>query len=292
MTGKELYEAGKRRVEQWLDDVEEHGFEEFLSTVYMCVTFAGLLNTIDYSPKEISKRAARVTDRLLEMLALHTYKGSVIAPMGRVYRQLIYPFLQGAQALMNLVNPEVPYAYGEGWLAFYGTSSYHFPENLKELMEKEVCTEYKTGNALIRLEKNEDYCMTSVQSPRKDKGFKRWENLTLLEESQEVDKNSHEYTKSLNERFHGTTCFEPGVYGYQQHIWSCALDSETQVFANHPGGTCDSSQMRPGYWYGNGVMPAVRQEKGILGAIYVIPEEHPIHFTHVYWPVKAPLAFC
>ena len=42
--------------------------------------------------------------------------------------------------------------------------------------------------------------------------------------------------------------------------------------------------MRPGYWYGNGVMPAVRQEKGILGAIYVIPEEHPIHFTHVYWP--------
>ena len=68
---------------------------------------------------------------------------------------------------MNLVNPEVPYAYGEGWLAFYGTSSYHFPENLKELMEKEVCTEYKTGNALIRLEKNEDYCMTSVQSPRK-----------------------------------------------------------------------------------------------------------------------------
>ena len=284
MTVKELYEAGKRRVEQWLDDVEEHGFEEFLSTVYMCVTFAGLLNTIDYSPKEISKRAARVTDRLLEMLALHTYKGSVIAPMGRVYRQLIYPFLQGAQALMNLVNPEVPYAYGEGWLAFYGTSSYHFPENLKELMEKEVCTEYKTGNALIRLEKNEDYCMTSVQSPRKDKGFKRWENLTLLEESQEVDKNSHEYTKSLNERFHGTTCFEPGVYGYQQHIWSCALDNETQVFANHPGGTCDSSQMRPGYWYGNGVMPAVRQEKGILGAIYVIPEEHPIHFTHVYWP--------
>ena len=59
MTGKELYEAGKRRVEQWLDDVEEHGVEECLSTVYMCVTFAGLLNTIDYSPKEISKRAAR-----------------------------------------------------------------------------------------------------------------------------------------------------------------------------------------------------------------------------------------
>lgn len=123
----------KKRVEQWLDDVEERGFEEFLSTVYMCVTFAGLLNVIDYTPKEISDRAVKVTDRLLEMLALHTYKGSVIAPMGRVYRQVIYPFLQGAQALMNLIDPDVPYSYGEGWLAFYATSRYEIPEGLKNL---------------------------------------------------------------------------------------------------------------------------------------------------------------
>ena len=284
MTGKELYEAGKKRVEQWLDDVESHGFEEFLSTVYMCVTFAGLLNAIDYTTEEISKRASAVTDRLLGMLASHTYKGSIIAPMGRVYRQVIYPFLQGAQALMNLVTPKVPYSYGEGWLAFYATSKYRIPDGLIEKMEESVSTEYETGNAKIRLEKNPYYCMTSVQSPRTDEGFKRWTNLTLIEETQTVDKKTHEYTKSLNERFHGTTCFEPGVYGYQQHMWSAALDSETQVFTNHPGGTCDSSEMRPGYWYGNGVMPAIRQENGILGAIYVIPQEHPIHFTHAFWP--------
>lgn len=284
MTGKELYEAGKKRVEQWLDDVEEHGFEEFLSTVYMCVTFAGLLNAIDYTPEEISVRAAKVTDRLLGMLAMHTYKGSIIAPMGRVYRQVIYPFLQGAQALMNLVNPEVPYSYGEGWLAFYATSKYRIPDGLAEKMREAVSTEYETGNAMIRLEKNDHYCMTSVQSPRLDEGFKRWTNLTLIEETEPVDKKTHEYTKSLNERFHGTTCFEPGVYGYQQHMWSAALDNEAEVFTNHPGGTCDSSQMRPGYWFGNGVMPAIRQENGVLGVVYVIPKEHPIHFTHAFWP--------
>lgn len=284
MTGRELYETGKRRLEQWLADVELHGFEEFLSTVYMCVTFAGLLNTVDYTTEEIKVRAAHVTDRLLTMLSQHTYKGSVIAPMGRVYRQVIYPFLQGAQALMNLVNPKVPYSYGEGWLAFYATSGYRIPEGLDVMMEGEINTEYATGNALIRLEKNRNYCMTSVQSPRQDKGFVRWENLTLLEEVKTVDKGSHEYTKSLNERFHGTTCFEPGVYGYQQHLWSAALDSETEVFTNHPGGTCDSSEMRPGYWYGNGVMPAISQGDGVLLAVYVIPKEHPIHFTHVFWP--------
>lgn len=284
MDGRSLYEAGKKHVEEWLEDVETYGFEEFLSTVYMCVTFAGLLNAIDYTTEEISCRAAKITDRLLGMLAMHTYKGCVVAPMGRVYRQVIYPFAQGAQALMNLVNPAVPYSYGEGWLAFYATSGYRIPEGLSIQMEADVLTQYTTGNALIHLEKNRYYCLSSVQSPRMDEGFRRWENLTLLEEQKPVDKKSHTYTKSLNERFHGTTCFEPGVYGYQQHMWSAALDPEALVFTNHPGGSCDSSQMRPGYWYGNGIMPAIRQEKGLLLAIYVIPEEHPIHFTHVFWP--------
>ncbi|MEY8354824.1 hypothetical protein AALB39_15905 [Lachnospiraceae bacterium 54-53] len=281
MTGRELYSAGRRRVECWLTDVEEHGFEEFLSTVYMCVTFAALLNVIDYSGPEISRRAAAVTGRLLEMLCRHTYDGVIIAPMGRVYREVVHPFEQGAQALMNLINPVVPYSFGEGWLGFYGSSSYQLPSGLKELMEHPADISYSTGNALIRLKKTGDYCMTSVQSPRRDPDFKRWENVSLRPDG---DPSACEYTKSLNERFHGTTCFEPGVYGYQQHMWYAALDKETDIFTNHPGGTCDSSSMRPGFWYGNGVMPALTQEENMLGAVYHIPDEHPIHFTHAYFP--------
>ncbi len=281
MTGAELYITGKARVECWLKDVEEHGFEEFLSTVYMCVTFAALLNVIDYSEPDISRRAAGITDRLLEMLCSHTFDGVVIAPMGRVYREVVHPFEQGAQALMNLINPEVPYSYGEGWLGFYASSNYNLPSGLTELMENQADISYSTGNALICLKKTADYCLTSVQSKRLDPGFKRWENLTL---QGDADTSSCEYTKSLNERFHGTTCFEPGVYGYQQHMWYAALDKETDIFTNHPGGTCDSSSMRPGFWYGNGVMPALSQNGNLLGAVYHIPEEHPIHFVHAYFP--------
>ena len=281
MKGKDLSEFGKHLVEQWLSDIEKQGFEEFLSTVYMCVTFAGLLNVIDYAEPAISERTKKIADRLLHMLALHTFKGSIIAPMGRVYREIIYPFKQGAQALMNLANPTVPDSYGEGWLSWYATSLYHLPSDLVHLMDTPVSTEYTTGNALIRLEKQKDWCLTSVQSPREDPGFKRWENLTLDADKRTV---SHAYTKSINERFHGTTCFEPGVYGYQQHMWSAALDPETHVFTNHPGGTVDSSSMRPGYWYGNGVMPAIKQEKNHIGIIYEIPDSYPIHFTHLFWP--------
>ncbi len=281
MTGKELFHAGKAKVECWLEDVEKHGFEEFLSTVYMCVTFAALLNVIDYSDPKISQRAEKITDRLLEMLCRHAYDGVVIAPMGRVYREVVHPFEQGAQALMNLINPKVPYSFGEGWLGFFASSRYRLPAGLAQLMEKPADECYSTGNALIHLNKTSEYCLTSVQSPRLDQGFNRWKNLTL---DPEADPSTCEYTKSLNERFHGTTCFEPGVYGYQQHMWYAALDKETALFTNHPGGTCDSSSMRPGFWYGNGVMPALVQKENLLGAVYHIPEEHPIHFTHAYFP--------
>ena len=99
-------------------------------------------------------------------------------------------------------------------------------------------------------------------------------------------RDSFRYTKSLNEKFHGTTDFRPGVFGYQQHFWYAALSNECIVFANLPGGDTDQSSMRPGYWYGNGIFPAVKQNENELAAIYVIPETYPICFTHLFFPAE------
>ncbi|MCB7319001.1 hypothetical protein [Lacrimispora sp. 210928-DFI.3.58] len=281
ITGWQLWDWGRGKVLEWLEDVEEYGFEEFLSMVYMCVTFAALLNAIDFTGEDISRRARGLADRLFRELALHTFKGSVIAPMGRIYREVIYPFCHSGQSLINLADPSAPYTFGEGWLAFLATSSYQLPEDLKDLMRKEACCSYTSGNARIQLEKNGSYCLTSVQSPR-EKDFKRWINVRGLSGA---DTTKHLFTKSLNECFHGTTCFEPGVYGYQQHMWHAALSPEAAIFANHPGSSSERSDMRPGYWFGNGVMPAIRQLPGIIGAVYSIPEYFPIQFTHVYCPL-------
>ena len=279
MTGKELSAWGRGKVLDWLDDVERYGFEEFLSTVYMCVTFAALINVVDFAEEAVSARAARITDRLLSMLAVHTFKGGVVAPQGRVYRGVLYPFAAGAMALMNLADPAQPYDYGEGWLGFYATSRYRFPADLKEKMALPASLSYTTGNARIILEKREDWCLTSVQIPREP--FSRWENETR---KPDACPSSHSFVKSYNECFHGTTCFQPGVYGYQQHLWYAALDGEAAVFINHPGSPSEGGDMRPGYWHGNGVFPALKQQGAVLGLIYRIPEEHPLHYIHLYCP--------
>src|SRR5699024_4555938 len=120
-----------------------------------------------------------------------------------------------------------------------------------------------SGNGKIMIEKNEDYILTSVQSPREET-YNRWENIHILK-NENIDMDTHEYTKSMNECFHGTTFFGPGIYGYQQHMWYAGLDPEAVLFVNHPGASSENTKSRPGYWDGNGVMPALKQVHGMLG---------------------------
>ena len=174
---------------------------------------------------------------------------------------------------------------GTDTIGDYRLSSYTAPSDLEEIMNTPVNTVYQTGNAQVSICKTDDYILTSVASER-DGSFKGgWDgNEARKENPYETGNFSFMYVKALNEKYHGTTLFQPGVYGYQQHMWSAGLSNECVAFATHPGGTCHDSSMRPGYWYGNGIMPALRQWDNILLSIYVLDEDHPIDFTHLYFP--------
>lgn len=281
-TGQEQSVIGAARCRSWLDDVERDGAEEFNSASYMPVTLAALLNLVDYAPDDISVRASAVLDSLMRQLCLHVFQKSVISPQGRVYRDVIYPYRQSVQSLLHMVSVEFPYSDAENiWDVNLFTSRYKFPEDLMEIARQEVHKTYVSGNARIVLEKTADYVLTSVQCPRASDDTPTWHNLCF---DKNADRNTNTYVKSLNERFHGTSIFEPGVYGYQQHLWYAAVSSECVVFANHPGSAVDLDGMRPGYWYGNGVFPAVKQIGNVLGTVFEIPDNHPITFTHVFWP--------
>jgi hypothetical protein len=278
-TGREQADLGLKRCGEWLADIKADGFEEFLSSGYMCVTIGALLNLVDFAPEPISSQAAEITDMLLEQLCRHAFKGSVIGPQGRVYRDVIFPFLQGTQSLLHYIDPSVPLTDND-WPVFFATTKYKPPACLKDLMTAELSERYSCGNGEIVLYKRKNYVLSSAASPRQDTAMK-WRNISF---DSGAEKDSYRYTKSLNERFHGTTDFRPGVFGYQQHFWYAALNSECIAFTSLPGGDVDHSSMRPGYWYGSGIFPAVKQDKNMLGAVYNIPETYPINFTHLFFP--------
>jgi len=284
-TGREQYEKGLARVRAWLDDTEQYGMEEFNSAGYLPVTAAALLNVVDYGPPDVSRRAARLLDDMFRQLCRHVFDGSSISPQGRVYRDVIRPHRQTVQDLLHYILPDVSYVNGDNmWLSCFATSSYRFPEDLCALAQSDYDGTYKSGHARIRLSKTQAYALTSVDCPRDKNDAPQWTNLCFVPGS---DRDTNTWTRSINERFHGTSVFEPGVYGYQQHLWYAALSAACVVFVTLPGNDCDNGGMRPDYWYGNGVFPALRQHGNALGLIYEIPEDYPIHFTHAHWPQAA-----
>lgn len=281
-TGREQFEIGCRRCNEWLDDVLENGFEEFLSANYMNVTMGALVNLIDYGPAQISAKAASVLDEQFRQIGTQTFDGSIIAPQGRVYREAIYPFRQDSQGLLHYLDGRNPFCSTSDswWLSVLATSSYRIPDEMvRKLTDAQIETTYESGNACIYVKKTQSYMLTGVQCP----SFRprRWQNVC---NERHADVSTNAYTKSLNEKFHGASYLMPGQYGYMQHFGYMALSREAVVFTNHPGIAGEDGSMRPGYWFANGVMPAQRLCGDTVGQIYCIDEMHPLGFVHLYFP--------
>ena len=264
-TGSEQAEIGKTRCLDWLHRVEENGFLEFLSSTYMPLTAAALLNLVDFSGDEdMSRRAAALVDNIFETLAMHSFDGVTVGPQGRVYRGVLYPDSSGTQAMLAYASPEAVISYND-WLSFVAASAnYRPPENTVDLMQKPVSKLYRQVHVEIQLEKTSDYLLTSLQIPAS------FQNARPGEAPPNTGRSVY-----------------PGMRGYQQHLWHATLGRDCHVFVNHPGASFDLSSSRPGFWYGNGVFPRTEQREGMIMQIFNIPESHPIHFTHAHWPGDA-----
>ena len=274
-TGKEQMQTAVRRVGEWLDVVENEAFEEFCAGGYMGVTVAALLNVFDFFPKALAERAEKIIDRIFIDSATQCFDGIHMSPMGRIYRSSLFPYVSSVQAILHLLSDDNVY-YNSPWLMPLAYSKYTIPDSVRELMTGSFDKVFYSGRAEINTRKTPSTFLSSVSSPRR---------VPFVEK---CDTGTEYYrTKIMNEGFHGTSLFTPGGYGYQQHLWYAAISNRMYTFVNLPGSERDFSGMRPGYWYGNLVFPALKQEGGELYCRYIIPDNIPTKFTHAYYPAYA-----
>jgi len=265
-TGAEQAALGLRRCAAWLAEVEPVGFREYLSSTYMPLTVAALMNVVDFSgDAALSQRAAAIVDGVFRDLAAHAFDGVVVAPQGRVYRNVLYPQTGGTQALLSYAAPEALVAH-TNWIGFVASSvDYRPPGGLGDLMRRPACRRYRQDGVEVVLHKTADYLLTSLAIPAS------------------FDYGDGQLEIPANWR----AALWPGKPGYQQHLWQATLARDCHVFVNHPGATFDLSQSRPGYWYGNGSLPRLSQTEGTLAQVFDIPASHPVGFTHAHWPSDA-----
>lgn len=254
-TGREQAALGQKRCLAWLDHVEQHGFKEFLSSTYMPLTLAALLNLVDFSGDEaITRRAAVQADRIFRELAVQAFDGVTVGPQGRVYRNVLYPQDSGTQALLAFATPAASPSHNN-WIIYPATSrKYQLPSGLDQLMNQSVDRVTLHEGVELALHKTSAGLLSSLQLPRVAPVISK--------------------VKSL----------QPGTPGYQQHLWHATLGRDCHIFVNHPGSSFDLCESRPGYWYGNGTLPRLSQRGGRVLEIFDIPDAHPIGFTHAHWP--------
>ncbi|NCO37533.1 MAG: hypothetical protein COY42_17115 [Armatimonadetes bacterium CG_4_10_14_0_8_um_filter_66_14] len=254
-SGSEQAALGAERCRGWLERVEARGYLEFLSSTYLPITVAALMNLVDFAADDqLRRRAALQVDALLRDLARHSFDGVFVAPQGRVYRGILAPETSTAQALLSYCTTAAVPAH-TGWAPFLASSPrYRPPSDLAELMRKPVSATLRHEKVVTRLEKTAGYMLCAGELKRGD-------------------------LRSVGQ-FNALA----GAPGYQEHAWHATLGRRCHVFVNHPGAHFDLTMSRPGYWYGNGILPELSQRGSTLVARYDIPPSHPVNFTHAHWP--------
>lgn len=262
-TGREQEAIGLGRILDWLNRTEKTGYVEYLSSTYMPLTVAAILNVVDFSDDPaVSRRAAALIDRVYHDLAIQAFDSVTVGPQGRVYRNVLYPQNSGTQALLAYASTDAAVAFNN-WTVFLASSkTYQPPRDLAQTMKQPADRKYRHHVAEIVVNKTADYLLTSLQIPA---------SFTLK------GKNGKAVSGQL----------APGGPGYQQHLWHATLGRDCHIFVNNPGGSFDESEHRPGYWYGNWTLPRLAQDKGMLTEVFNLPETNPFPFTHAHWPADA-----
>jgi hypothetical protein len=81
--------------------------------------------------------------------------------------------------------------------------------------------------------------------------------------------------------------YAPGEPGGGEKVWQAILSPEAVVFVNHPAHYGQQAVDIPNFWRGNRTLPRVAQWKDALIAIYHLPGDDWLGFSHAYFPLYA-----
>jgi hypothetical protein len=107
----------------------------------------------------------------------------------------------------------------------------------------------------------------------------------LLNREQQVNVNKVTY-RTAAYMLSSAQDYRPGQPGEREHVWQATLGPQAIVFTNHPGCSTEHDAHVPNYWLGNGILPRVAQWNDTLVALYKIPNDAILEFTHAYFPTS------
>jgi hypothetical protein len=252
-TGHWHREKGERLTLDWLKTRGATGFWEWDSNCYFEEDLLALSHLVGLAESEqVRELASVVMDKILFTMAVNSYKGSFGSTHGRTYAQMIKSGqLEPTSGICRL-------AWGQGV----------FNQNLRGLVGM-ACSEYEFP-----------LMIASIATTLFDEMWNR-ERHVISAAGEEINKVTY---KTPDYMLSSAQDYRPGEKGYQQHIWQATMGPEAVVFTNHPATVSEDGAHRPNFWAGNYILPRVAQWKDVLLALYQLPDDDWMGFTHAYFP--------
>jgi len=252
LAGRQEQNQGETLAEDWLRCRAQTGFALWNSHIERTVIALSLLADCAES-ESIKGLAAVLLDKLLACLAVNSFKGVYAAPRAEARAMWLR---SGALA------PEAPLMYllwGVGGLNAHVRSAaglglaggnYRVPELIRTI-------------AL-------DRWPAMLSRERQQLAEKEYANTVLFKTPDYAIASAQDY--------------RAGQRGQREHIWQATLGMDAVVFTNHPASFSDADARQAGWWCGNGSLPRVAQWKDALIALYDLPEDDVLGFTHAFFP--------
>jgi len=253
-TGQWHREKGERLALAWLKRRGTTGFWEWDSNCYFEEDLLALSHLVSLAETEqVLELAAVVIDKMLFTMAVNSYKGVFGSTHGRTYSPMIKSGqLEPTSGICRLMWGQGVYNQHLRGLVAMACSAYDFP-----LMIADIATDQREEMW------NRERHIINAGGDAVNKVTYRTPDYMLA--------SAQDY--------------RPGEKGYQQHIWQATFGPDAVVFVNHPPVISEDGAHRPNFWAGNYVLPRVAQWKDALIALYNLPEDDWLGFTHAHFPV-------
>ncbi|MGN6757123.1 MAG: hypothetical protein ACTHMJ_12125, partial [Thermomicrobiales bacterium] len=241
------------------------GFIEWDSNVYFEEDLLALSHLCDLcDDAEVRPLAELVMNQMCYQLAVNSYRGVFGATHGRTYVQ-------------HILGARLEATSGVGRL-LWGLGGYN--TSLRALVALACCDRYRLPPVLERIAHDQPEALWSRERAQGEFDARS----DLKEGAWAVDKATF---KTPDGMLCSAQDWHPGEQGVQQHIWQATLGPDAVIFGTHPACSSVDGSRRPGYWHGNYLLPRVAQHRETLIALYRLPDDDRLGFTHVYFPLAA-----
>jgi len=255
-TGQWHRQNGEQLALEWLYQRGAVGFSDWDSNLSFADDLLALSHLIDMAETEsVWDMAAVVMDKLFVTIAINSYRGAFGSTHGRTCASFVKGGLleptSGITRLMwgvGIFNHHIA-----GPVSLACMEKYEFPSIISDI---------------------------ALSMPEEMWGRERH----AVSASRAVNKVTYKTPETM---LCSAQDYYPGQRGRYEHIWQATLGSTATVFVTHPACSSENDARQPNFWAGNAILPRIAQWKDALIAVYQLPEDDWMGFTHAYFPAYA-----